>query len=287
MEEQVEFLGSPYSSETFGREKTYGSTDYAIVGDTVYSVENGDLVSKNVNGGASTVHIKNFTDTYGSWVISLNVYDGKVYWWGYGKESGDFDYYLNRCNLDGSGYYSKKFAESGAFESIWHFTVANDGVWFCTWEHNNGDRYMLYRTDYDFNVQRRIGDVVDFTLIGNKIYYLNGWGNVGALCSANRSSSGNQREISSVSIEYGGIWSYGDYIVLEPFNGGGMENAVATDIIIIDTTTDKIVGRIKGTDPWDYHVISVSGKNGGTVVYSYSGNKYSYTVQTRKTEKIS
>ncbi|MBQ9768973.1 MAG: hypothetical protein IJW27_02100, partial [Clostridia bacterium] len=148
-------------------------------------------------------------------------------------------------------------------------------------------RYMLYRTDYDFNVQRRIGDVVDFTLIGNKIYYLNGWGNVGALCSANRSSSGNQREISSVSIEYGGIWSYGDYIVLEPFNGGGMENAVATDIIIIDTTTDKIVGRIKGTDPWDYHVISVSGKNGGTVVYSYSGNKYSYTVQTRKTEKIS
>ena len=81
--------------------------------------------------------------------------------------------------------------------------------------------------------------------------------------------------------------SYGDYIVLEPFNGGGMENAVATDIIIIDTTTEKIVGRIKGTDPRDYHVISVSGKNGGTVVYYYSGNEYSYTVQTRKTEKIS
>ena len=289
VEEQVEFLGSPYSSETFGREKTSGSTDYAIVGDTVYSVENGDLVSKNINGGASTVHIKNFTETYGSSVGNLNVYDGKVYWWGRGKESSDFDYYLNRCNLDGTGYYSKKFAESGAFESIWHFTVAKDGVWFCTWEHGRGywDEYRLYKTDYDFNVERQFHDVVDYVLIGDKIYYLDGSGNVGTLYSANRSDFGNRKKISSVTVEYGGIWSYGDYIVLDPYNAGGMENAVATDIIIIDTTTDKIVGRIKGTDPRDYQVISVSGKNGGTVVYSYSGNKYSYTVQTRKTEKIS
>ena len=285
----MEFLGSPYSSETFGREKTSGSTDYAIVGDTVYSVENGDLVSKNINGGASTVHIKNFTETYGSSVGNLNVYDGKVYWWGRGKESSDFDYYLNRCNLDGTGYYSKKFAESGAFESIWHFTEAKDGVWFCTWEHGRGywDEYRLYKTDYDFNVERQFHDVVDYVLIGDKIYYLDGSGNVGTLYSANRSDFGNRKKISSVTVEYGGIWSYGDYIVLDPYNAGGMENAVATDIIIIDTTTDKIVGRIKGTDPRDYQVISVSGKNGGTVVYSYSGNKYSYTVQTRKTEKIS
>ncbi len=286
-EEQVEFLGSPYNSETFGRERIYGLSDCATVGNTVYSIENGDLVSKNINGGASTVHIKNFTETYGSSVGNLNVYDGKVYWWGHGKESSDFDYYLNRCNLDGTGYYSKKFAEFEDFEALWYFTVAKDGVWFCTWDHDYSDEYMLYRTDYDFNVQRKFGGVVDFALVGDKIYYLEGSGNVGTLYSANRNNFGNQRKISSVSIKYGGIWSYGDYIVLEPSNGGGMENSVATDIIIIDTTTDKIVGRIKGTDPRDYQVISVSGKNGGTVVYSYSGNKYSYTVQTRKTEKIS
>ena len=289
VEEQVEFLGSPYSSETFGREKTYGSTDYAIVGDTVYSVENGDLVSKNVNGGASTVHIKNFTETYGSSVGNLNVYDGKVYWVGPGNED-DYGYFytLNRCNLDGTGYYCKRFDRGYQYEALAGLTVAKDGVWFYTWEHGHGygDEHTLYKTDYSFNVECILG-AVDYALVGDKIYYLSGSGNVGTLYSANRSNCGNKKKISSVTVEYGGIWSYGDYIVVEPRNGYGMDYAVATDIIIIDTTTDKIVGRIKGTSPTDLIVRSVSGENGGTVVYSYSGNKYSYTVQTRKTEKIS
>ncbi len=261
------------ADENFGTFTEDGYLDIATSGDRIYAAVNDIylITAKKDAGQLDRILITNFYELYGDSGCFLNVFNDKVYWINQNAESR---FVLNRCNIDGSGHYTKVFDEFDC-TFLTDMLVASDGIYFLAGIH--GDREYtnsatLYRTDHDFNIKDTLENVADYTLIKDKIYYLYGHGNGGVLYSANRVAFDNQTNISPDRLTYGSVCSVGELLVLGQYNQYAHSNSVpCSNLTIIDSVTGKIVRSLKGEAGELVKVKDVSPLDGGTVIYEHNG----------------
>ncbi len=284
--EPVELLGSFENGETFGTATENEELDIATVGDTVYAVVKGNLVSLKTGGTKTTLLIEDFAELYGADGKGLNVFEGKVYWM---NKNSDGKFLLNRVNIDGTGYYSKvidDFEQQEGVECtfVTKLTVAKDGVYFVAGRH--GDRNwvrsgILYRTDFDFNIEKRIERAVDYTLINDKIYYLSGSGNCGLPFSADRATFENSISVTPDHISYESIYSIGEYLILDSYSPyRHSEYGWGSDLKVMDTVSGKIVRAIFGEADEITDAKDVSALDGGTILIRYNDNPLTMNIKT-------
>ncbi len=277
LEEEVELLGAFTNNEVFGTSVANEELDMAVSGDTLYALVGGDLVSVR-SGGEPRLMIKNFRELYGEKGKCLNVFEGKIYWLG---QNGN-KFTLNRCNADGGGYYSVPFTDFNC-TYMTNLTVAADGVYFIAGLHGDWTKSdcTLYRADFDFNIEKTVSRVCDYTLIRDKIYYLYGYGNQGIPYRADRDTFENAVSISVDYLNYQSICSVGDYIVLDGCSSyGHIEYGSTSDLKIMDTVSGQIVRAVFGEGGEFNDIKAVSEAGGGTVLFQYTNNAMTLNIKT-------
>ena len=286
MTDPVELLGSFENNELFGTSTENEELDIATVGDRVYAIVRGDLVSHKTGSTKTSILIKNFADFYGTDGKCLNVFEGRVYW---ANKNSDDKFVLNRIDLDGTGHIFSVFDD---FELlmlkkctyITKLTVAKDGVYFVAGRH--GDRNykasgILYRTDFDFNIEKRLETVVDYTLINDKIYYLSGIGNCGHPYRADRDTFKNSINITEDFLDYKNISSVGEYIIIDthsPYQH--IDYGFSTDLKVMDTVSGKIVRAIFGEGGYVTDTMDASELDGGTILIRYNDKPLTMNIKT-------
>ncbi len=291
--EPVKFLASFKTDENFGTFVENGYLGIATSGNAVYGFASASItkVEKTENSYfLSVINWGLFDDLYGETGCFMNVYDEKIYWINQNSES---QFVLNRCNfdtvafdeIDDTAHYYKVFEEFDcAF--LTNMLVAKDGIYFLAGKQGD-DSATLYRTDYDFNIKDTISGVADFALINDKIYYLHGKGNYGLLYSADRATFGNKTCVSPDNLNYGGISTIGEFLVLEPSNPYGHSNyGDRTDCIVIDTLAGKIVRTISVKSGDTFTVNDASDFDGGTVVYTHNGENMALNITSGEITKF-
>lgn len=286
----VKLLGSFITTEVFGTSAEVDNLNIATSGDTLYAVANGNLISLKKDKTSPTVLIKNFASLYGNDGKCLNVYNKKVYWV---NKNSDNKFVLNRCNIDGTGHYSVIFKEFDC-TYLTKMIVAKDGIYFTAGIHGNIEHQesgVLYKTDYNFNIQKQLSGVANYTLMKDKIYYLYGQGNVGLPFSADRATFENQTAVPIESVHvvsYSNIHSFGDYVIFQGYSPyRHSEYRRSDDIKILDTVSGKLVRFIYAEADNNYDIIDVSDYGGGTILYKHFGNTKMFNVKTGENKIIS
>lgn len=258
--------------------------DIAITNSGLFAVANGDLVTLSSSAVAPKVLIDNFDAIYGDG-YSLNVFEDKVYWINK-NSSGKF--VLNRCNINGTNHYSVVFNETDC-TILTNMVVAEDGVYFVTGGINSGwykKIGSLYRTDTNFNIEKQISDVVDYTISGDKIYCLFGYDGVGDLHYIDRKTFGNKSEDRLISA-YAEVYLLGDLLVAGPYGKNVFHEEFPADLLrVLDPETGDIVHTVWWTD-FNCTVKDVSEENGGIITFKYGKYSYLYHLQGEETERIS
>ncbi len=284
-EKQVKFLASFKTDENFGTFAENGYLDIATSDDCIYFAT-GSIYILEPSRSSYHSYSSNyeFGDLYGESGCFLNVFEKKVYWINQNSES---QFVLNRCKLDrdASEHYYKIFDEFDCTFLI-NMLVANDGIYFLAGT-NGEDSATLYRTDFDFNIKDTISGVADFALINDKIYYLHGKGNYGLLYMADRATFGNKTCVSPDNLNYGGLSTIGEFLVLDPTNPHGhSQYKDSTDCIVIDTIAGKIVRTISVKKGDTFTVNDASDFNGGTVVYTHNGENMALNITSGEITKF-
>lgn len=264
--------GSFTDYESFGTHSEDGYLNIATTNDNIYAVVGNNLISaKKDSLKLGKIHIENFYALYGESGCFLNVFEDRVYWI---NQNSKGEFVLHRCNLDGSGHYTKVFTENGC-TYVTDLLVASDGVYFLAGKQAGFDyrkNATLYRTDFDFEINASLEDAADFTIIKDNLYYLHGYGNSGSLYKADRATLQNREEFTPDWLYHGSLCSVGDYLVLAQYNKyAHTESASCTNLTIVDSKSGEIVRIRNGEGGEKIRVIDASDLDGGTLIYEHNG----------------
>ncbi len=272
-------------TENFGTLVENSDLDIAVSNGKLYAVANGDLVAVKSSGGAPEVLISGFGTFYGASGNSLNIYDNKVYWINK-NTSGKF--VLNRCNLNGTNHYSVIFTQFDCAR-LTKMVVASDGVYFYAGTakpYESQDSGVVYKADHNFQIKSQLANVADYTLVGNKLYYLYGRNNCGYLYSADRSTLNNTTAISNGFLSNAELYALGKYLVLDPYSPYiGAEYMPGDVIRVVDSAGNELAGKV-WHDAKRVDVTDVSEYGGGLITYTVSGTPMLYNFTTKQQQTI-
>jgi len=265
-ETEVTLTGSVSDKGSLGTFSENDKLPIAATNDTIYAVAKDALVSVKKGSNTITTHCRNFGSLYTEKSSFLNVYDGRVYW--IDTESNS-RFILNRANLDGSEHYSVVFKDREC-TYLTKLLVTKTGVYFTAGIHGVHEHIQsgtLYRTNYDFGITAVKQGIADYTIVGDKLYYIEGKYNYGDIYHANRNTLEKISTVFADHIDYGSLYSFGDYLVANRNNRyGHTEGGCSPGYAIIDTRTGKTVRRVEG-EGTDIEILDVSGYDGGTLIY--------------------
>ena len=283
--------GSFADTEILGTHTEDGAVPIATTGESVYAIVGGDLVAVQTGQATARVCIPDFGALYGETGQWLNVYGDHIYWV---NQNAQGQFVLNRCNSAGKEQHTVVFTETDC-TYLTEMTVAADGVYFLAGihgEHSYRKSGTLYRTDHDFHIEKQLNDVASYALKGTNVYILHGNGNAGTPFCADRATFEQVEELAVAApnngLPFGTVYALGDYLAVAGYNPYiHSETFACGDLEIIEIATGRAVRRIYTEAGEVCAIRSISDDNGGTLIYTFNGAPYLYTVRTGENRPLS
>lgn len=271
--------------ENFGTLVENSDLNIAVSNGNLYAVANGNLVTLQSSTGTPQTLIQGFGTLYGASGNSLNVYDNTAYWI---NKNASGKFVLNRCNLNGTNHYSVVFTQLNCAR-LTKMIVASDGVYFYAGtakSYESEDSGVVYKADYNFQIKKQLANVADYTLMGNKMYYLYGKNNRGYLYSVDRATFGNATPITTkFLLDNAQLHGLGKYLVLDPYSPYIGAEYMPNDVVhVVDSVNNELAGKISH-DSRKIDIVDVSEYGGGMITYTVNGTPmlYNFTTQEQQT----